>query len=376
MKLFKSLLVAPATIGLLAPISTFAGEASLNDISKYSNLEHIDLANAFVNDEANQNSLLAGGEGLVESASPAGSFSETTTASFSVDAVLGQVDGAGDTGDASNESTSFDFQFNIGLSTSFTGEDSLDIAIDNGSATASTMGGKMGFDTGTALTVDGVTYSFPVGGATMVVGDSTDISSTFTGACTYSSFTDLTPDDCGTGNSIGVGGKGVTASLGYAFDSGFSLAGGISSPQSEIVGDDSDLFGLNAAYTADSYGVAVAYVTDDGGTDTETTTWGLNGYYTFDLASLSVGYETQETGGTDSSGYFVGLSFPEVGPGSVNIAAATDALYADTAPEYLVYEASYSYPVNDAMTITPGIFIQETSGDDLTGIAVKTSFSF
>ena len=36
MKLFKSLLVAPATIGLLAPFSAFAGEANLNDISKYS----------------------------------------------------------------------------------------------------------------------------------------------------------------------------------------------------------------------------------------------------------------------------------------------------------------------------------------------------
>ena len=156
MKLFKSLLVAPATIGLLAPSFAFAGEANLNDISKYSSLEHIDLANAFANDESTKSPLLAGGEGLVESAGPSGGFSETTTASFSVDTVLGQVDGAGDTGDASNESTSFDFQFNIGLSTSFTGEDSLDIAIDNGSATASTMGSKMGFDTGTALTVDGV----------------------------------------------------------------------------------------------------------------------------------------------------------------------------------------------------------------------------
>ena len=147
MKLFKSLLVAPATIGLLAPFSTFAGEANLNDISKYSNLEHIDLANAFVNDEPNHSPLLAGGEGLVESASPVGGFSETTTASFSVDAVLGALDGAGDSGDTSLETTSFDFQFNIGLSTSFTGEDSLDIAIDNGSATASTLGGKFGFDT-------------------------------------------------------------------------------------------------------------------------------------------------------------------------------------------------------------------------------------
>ena len=58
MKLFKSLLVAPATIGLLAPFSAFAGEANLNDISKYSNLEHLDLANAFVIDESKDKSLL------------------------------------------------------------------------------------------------------------------------------------------------------------------------------------------------------------------------------------------------------------------------------------------------------------------------------
>ncbi|MCR8531772.1 MAG: porin [Prochlorococcus marinus XMU1420] len=376
MKLFKSLLVAPATIALLTPFSAFAGETNLNDISKYSNLEHLDLANAFVSDEPNQNSLVAGGEGLVETDSFDGGFSETTTASFSVDTVLGAIDG-----NTTSETTSFDYQFNIGLSTSFTGEDSLDIAIDNGNASQSPMAGVMGFDGGTTdspLKVDGVTYTFPVGGATMIVGDSTDLSTLFTGACTYSAFTDSTPDDCGTGNSMGAGGKGVTAAMSYEFDSGFSLAGGVTSGQSEILGDAADAIGLNAAYSTDSYGVAVAYIADDGGTGTDTTTWGLNGYYSFDLADISVGYETQETGGTDSSGYFFGLSFPEVGPGSVNIAAATKALYADSATEYLIYEASYSYPVNDSMTITPGIFIEETASgsDDLTGVAIKTSFSF
>jgi len=372
MKLFKSLLVAPATIGLLAPFSVFAGEANLNDISKYSNLEHLDLANAFANDEPNHNSLLAGGEGLVDNHSHDGGFSGTTTASFSVDTVLGAIDGA------SSETTSLDYQYNIGLSTSFTGEDSLDIAIDSGNASQSVTGAKMGFDSGTNLVVDGVTYTFPLGGATMVVGDSTDLSTAFTGACTYSAFTDATPDDCGTGNSMGAGGKGVTTALSYAFDSGFSLAGGVTSGNTEILGDAADAFGINAAYSADSYGVAVAYISDDGGTGAETTTWGLNGYYTFDLASVSVGYETSETSGTDSSGYFVGLSFPEVGPGSVNIAAATTGLFADNATEYLIYEASYSYPINDSMTITPGIFIEETASgsDDLTGVAVKTSFSF
>ena len=356
MKLFKSLLVAPASLGLLAPMAVTANEVTINDFNA---AEEIAVTNSRVDGlEARLNNF------------EAGSFSETTTASFSVDTVLGAIDGA------SSETTSLDFQFNIGLSTSFTGEDSLDIAIDNGSATASTLGGKFGFDTGTALTVDGVTYSFPLGGASVIVGDSTDLSAAFTGACTYSSFTDLTPDDCGTGNSMGASGKGVTAALGYAFDSGFSMAGGVTSGTTDIMGNSADALGLNAAYSTDTYGVAVAYVTDDGGTSTDTQYWGLNGYYTFDLASLSVGYETSDDGTTEKSGYFVGLSFPEVGPGSVNIAAATDALYADSATEYLVYEASYSYPVNDAMTITPGIFIQETSGEDLTGVAVKTSFSF
>merc|ERR1711975_201314 len=187
MKLFKSLLVAPASLGLLAPMAATANEVTINDFNA---AEEIAVTNSRVDGlEARLNNF------------EAGSFSETTTASFSVDAVLGALDGAGDSGDTSLETTSFDFQFNIGLSTSFTGEDSLDIAIDNGSASASTLGGKFVFDTGTSLVVDGVTYTFPVGGATMVVGDSTDISSTFTGACVYSAFTDATPDDCGTGNS-------------------------------------------------------------------------------------------------------------------------------------------------------------------------------
>merc|ERR1712146_422106 len=175
MKLFKSLLVAPASLGLLAPMAATANEVTINDFNA---AEEIAVTNSRLDGlEARLNDF------------EAGSFSETTTASFSVDAVLGAIDGNADA-NGIGEETGFDFQFNIGLSTSFTGEDSLDIAIDNGSATLSPIGTKMGFDSGSSLVVDGVTYTFPVGGATMVVGDSTDISSTFTGACVYSSFTD------------------------------------------------------------------------------------------------------------------------------------------------------------------------------------------
>jgi len=385
MKLFKSLLVAPATLGLLAPMTATANELNLKDVSGYSSSEEVQNINEFSPELAVTNSRVDGLEARMNNFE-AGGFSETTTASFSVDTVLGAVDGGND----GTEALTFDYQMNIGLSTSFTGEDSLDVTIDVGGSTAgvTTAGATglteaasvMGFQkTGDALTVDGITYTFPLGGATVVVGDTTDISSTFTGACAYSAFTDYM-GNCGTGNSVGVAGKGVTASVGYAFDSGFSLAGGVSSTETAIMTKEgSDLYAVEAAYTADTYGVAVAYASADNAAAAETTYWGVNAFYNFDLASLSVGFETEETSGTDASGYFVGLTFPEVGPGSVSLGLGTQANYADADPEYLTYEASYSYAINDGMTITPGVYIKEATTantDDDTGVLVKTSFSF
>jgi len=360
MKLFQQLLVAPAALGLLAPLSVSASEINFDDISTYSN-DNLEIdVNSF--NQKSTNNLLAGGEGLVDSSDTIGGFSETTSASFGVDFLIGAEDGA------ASEATQFAYQMGIGLETSFTGEDSLGVAIDIGDGTS----GALAFDdTSDVLTVDGLTYTFPVGGATVMVGDSTDISGVYTGACAYSSFTDYM-GNCGTGSTVGLGGAsdGVTAAMSYAFDSGFSLAGGISSPTATILTEEgSDVFGIEAAYTADSYGVAVAYSDSEG-----TTGWGINGMYAFDFATLSAGIESVDSG-TTAEGFFVGLSFPEVGAGSLDIGMGTTGNFADSDPEYYIYEASYSYPVNDGMTITPGIYIREGSTDQ-TGFALKTSFSF
>ena len=257
----------------------------------------------------------------------------------------------------------------IGLETSFTGEDALSATIDIGDADGAA-GTELGFDdTDDALVLDGLTYTFPLGGATVMVGDNTDISAVYTGACAYSSFTDYM-GNCGTGNSVGVGGNGATAAVSYAFDSGFSLAGGVSSTPTAILSEEgSDVFGIEAAYTADSYGIALAYA------DAEATTyWGVNGMYAFDFATLSAGLESQDDG-TEATGFFVGLSFAEVGAGSLDIGMGTTGNFADADTEYYIYEASYAYPVNDSMTITPGVYIKEGTTDQ-TGFAVKTSFSF
>ena len=380
MKLFKSLLVAPATLGLLAPMTATANELNLKDVSGYSSSEEVQNISEFSPELAVTNSRVDGLEARMNDFE-AGGFSETTTASFSLDTVVGAVDGGND----STEALTFDYQMNIGLSTSFTGEDALDVTIDIGNSTATTARSHsaaiMGFQaTSDALNVDGITYTFPLGGATVVVGDTTDISSTFTGACAYSAFTDYM-GNCGTANTLGVTGKGVTASVGYAFDSGFSLAGGISSVEDKILTKEgSDLYAIEAAYTADTYGVAVAYTSADNGTAAETTYWGVNAFYTPEstsLPSISVGVETEETSGTDKSGYFLGLTWPEVGPGSVSLGMGTQKNFLDSETELLTYEASYSYAINDGMTITPGVYISEAaSGDDDTGVLVKTSFSF
>ena len=368
MKLFQQLLVAPAALGLITPLSISASEINLDAISDYTK-EHLELdSNSFKHKPTN-NTLLSGGEGLIDSDEFTGGFSETTTASFGVDFLVGAID-AGDTG--ASEAASFDYQMGIGLETSFTGEDSLSATIDIGNA-SSVIGGVAGlnFDsTADALVLDGLTYTFPVGGATIMVGDNTDISALYTGACAYSSFTDYM-GNCGTGNTLGVGGNGATAAMSYAWDGGFSLAGGISSTPTAILTEEgADTFGIEAAYTADSYGVSVAY------TDAEATTyWGINGMYAFDFATISAGLESQDDG-TEGTGFFVGLSFDEVGAGTFDIGMGTTGNFADADEEYYIYEASYTYPINDGMSITPGVVYRETATGDVTGVAVKTSFSF
>ena len=177
MKLFKSLLVAPAALGLLAPMSVTANELNITDVSDYSSSKEAKSIRDFdpAKELAVTNSRLDGLEARFNEFE-AGAFSDTTSASFSVDTVLGAIDG-NNPGAPGAESTSFDFQFNIGLSTSFTGEDSLDISLDAGNANGTLSEFDLNAEATTStstsagdiVTVDGVSYTFPLGGATASV---------------------------------------------------------------------------------------------------------------------------------------------------------------------------------------------------------------
>ena len=386
MKLFKSLLIAPAALGLLAPMSAQANEIDFQSISNYSDAEYQEFDLNSFNHSSLNNTLLSGGEGLVDSTdSFSDSFSSTTSASFSAEAILGGISTDLPVLDG-GEAVSFDYQYNIGLTSSFTGEDALSVTIDVGGPTGEVNGDDVSLDsasanffdmqmTNDALVVDGITYTFPVGGSTLMVGDSTDISAMYTGACSYSGFSDYITD-CGTGNSVGLGGAGSTVAGSYVFDGGFSLAAGISSPNTEILGTNAepDLYGIEAAYSADDYGVSLAF------SDQEDTTYvGVNGFYTFDFATISAGYEAEDAeDAEDASAFFVGLT-KEVGPGTAELGyASTDMVVFDgmNGETGYLYEASYAYPVNDALTITPGIAIVDVDAGETTVAAVKASFSF
>ena len=329
--------------------------------------------------------LLAGGEGLADTDSYDGGFSETTTASFSVDFAIGAVDGKGVTttvtdGDEDLQAT---YGFQIDLNTSFTGEDSLDISLDAGNSN----GALAEFDTNAtsdALNVDGVSYTFPLGDVTAFVGDNTDGSALFTTACVYGGPSN-TLDDCAN-ISAGITGGGVSIGAAYDFGNGFTTAAGAQFVETGIATkDEADSYAANFAYTGDSYGLSITYATVEEGADNDTFT-ALNGYYSFDNGlSISAGYEIGDLDNAASTedeteAYFVGVN-GEVGPGELGAAMGSYGKQTEASgemPDRMMYEVYYSYAVNDGMTITPLIYSVEgaTGGSDETGMMVKTSFSF
>ena len=403
MKLFQRLLVAPAALGLLSPLAANATEVNLNEIANYSDVESFEFTNSFDNSKLTNSPLLVGGEGLVDSDSYDGSFSETTTASFSVDMAIGAVDGLSEkTTGTSNADLEGDqtvqavYGFQIDLNTSFTGEDSLDISLDAGNGKSAgplaefDLNGQWNDANSDLLSVDGVSYTFPATDKiTAIVGDNTDGSALFTTACAYGGPSN-TLDDCGNVNA-GITNGGFAVGGAYDFENGWTAALGYAGPETNIMSKEgADAYGANVAYTADNYGVSLTYgainsTTTSGAPDGEKDVYtALNAFYSFDSGlSVSAGYEVGDLGGElatadESINYFVGVSSP-AGPGELGAALGTSGGQIEGQDDELMYEAYYSYPLNDGMTITPLVFVKEKTAEgvpDQTGVMVKTSFSF
>jgi len=175
MKLFKSLLVAPAALGLLAPLSATANELNLTDVSSYSSKRATKNISNETFDAAKE---LAVTNSRVDSLEvqvnefEAGSFSDTTTLDGKIAFSIGAVeDGDGvpsDSGNAEGVMAAYSYQAN--LNTSFTNNgDNLYVRIKAGNAAdwmkSTTYGTYLVSAKGSAdaLAVDKIWYQFPVG---------------------------------------------------------------------------------------------------------------------------------------------------------------------------------------------------------------------
>ena len=278
----------------------------------------------------------------------------------------------------------------MGLNTSFTGEDSLDVTIkagnSGGSATEFDLNGPVG-NADDVLNVDGVQYTFPLGGATVFVGDNTDGSALFSTACVYGGPSN-TLDACGAMSAPFSGGD-TSIGASYDFDNGFVVAVGYegtgASTNGLLTDEGLDAYGFNAMYTGDTYGVSLSYATVEANAASDDNFTAINAYWAPEgFPSVSIGYEWGVDGSepADQDGltsYFIGIQFDEVGPGTLGAALGPKVSTPEDGTEQLMYEIFYEYPVNDGMTITPLVYHKEFSlagTPDQTGIMVKTSFSF
>ena len=398
MKLFQKLLLTPVAIGFIAPISANASETNLMDVSSYSQVD-VEVTQDTFKPLTTKNPLLAGGEGLGDNNSSdfdGDSFSSTTTASFSSNFVLGAVDSTAD------ETTKFASDYGIDVSTSFTGNDSLDVALVMGNG-----GGQIpdaDLDTAASLVVDSISYTNQLGDKlTMFVslGDGSSGSSLYSSACLYGGVTDAM-DDCGVANANLDENFGSAFGFRFDFTDSLSISAAVEGQGMDKKGilsrEGADALGVQVAYVTDNYGLSYAFATVENhdannalNTNVSlrglTTHSALSAYYNPDinnLPSISVGFESShddfEAADVDEkSHYFVGLQWDEVGNGSLGASFGSKEPYLENADTEMMYEVFYSYNYADGITITPVYFVKEKAAanvSDETGFLLKGSFSF
>jgi len=341
MKLFQRLLVAPAALGLMAPVAVNAD-----------------------------------------------TFSSTTTLGGSAFFTTGSVEnGTGDT----EEELYTQYAYSLNMNSSFTGKDLLVIGMEAGNASGplalmDSAVSTTGVNQGNAVAVHSAFYTFPVGdlavtaGAILkqddIVGATTSqYSDTFRlGAMPFS----LAGNEHGPGAGFtyDFANSGWVASISYVADDGSASTTGINSDK----GNDVTTFTLG--YNSDGWGAGVVTAGHDG--DVGTTgygTFGVGGYWSPESipATLSIAYDsTNPETGWDQKDVFVGFDY-ELNNGTLHIAwnsrSNEDALDISDSKGL---ELAYSWNVNDNVTITPGFFTvgETTSDEEDTGVVVETAFKF
>ena len=399
MKLFQRLLIAPAALGLLAPLYASASEITMSDFDP---VEQLAITNSRVDDlEAKLNN------------NEAGSFSDTTSLSGSASFQVGVVDGS-----TISEAVSATYSYDLDLNTSLTGDDNLYVGIETGNGGFPTVDFALDSSGGgdDTLSVTSLYYQFPLGSYDVAVGpklDSDDLMPT-----TLSKYSDkffmagsnggLTAADFY--YAPGITGAGVA--IARTFDNGFNasanLIGMSATTDGLLTKEGTDTYTLSAGYDGENYGLGIIYADMDevcsfiagyktcnalGLSGISANTTSVGGYWTPNegttTLSASIGVLSAESPGTtveDIHEAHFGIDH-EVGGGVLSAAIKTSEFYtvigstayADTLGEFA--EFYYTYDVNDSLEVTTGVSFaipdnKSTYWLDRTAVGAGATFKF
>jgi len=338
MKLFQRLLVAPAALGLMAPVAANADTA----------------------------------------------FTSTTTLSGGAYFTVGSV---ADGGQADTEEELYmQYAYGLDLNSSFTGEDLFYAGIETGNASGPLDAMDSAVEGNGELNLHSLFYSFPVGDLSVTAGPLLDQDDVV--AATTSSYSDafrlgsmpfsLAGDETGPGVAVAYSAdNGFVASASYISSDGADSTIGIGSD------DGDDVATLTVGYNGEGWGGGLVLTSQDGdgtGENGEYSTLGGGIYYSPESidATISVTYDTvdADTLDVEATDLFVGIDY-EVGPGTLSVAYNSTDVDGTDDLDTTGFEVSYTYDVNDNVSITPGFFtVEDIVGDDDTGVVVETAFSF
>jgi len=381
MKLFKQLLVAPAALGLLAPLAANADQLTISDLEA----------------------------GI---ASEAGHFSATTKLNGTTKFVVGGVDEATDAdgGDAVH----FNYDTILSLDTSFNGRDLLRTSLRSGNFNSNSpfdVGNTATLETafGEAATSGGVVvnrnfYRFPI--------QDSDFTATVGAVVRQDDMLNVWPSDY-PGDSVldvmtyagapDVYNLKLGAGAGISYDNGNGWSGSLVYVSSENNDDPTrghydgaaglmtdegadDLTG-QVAYVGEQWGAALAFTNSDSASqDGDYDAWGISGYWVpaesgiWPSVSGGLGFRDPEDGDLeDENTWTVGLQWTDVfvDGNTLGLAIGTSINWDDDSDGPLAYEAWYQIAVTDHITVTPAVFIVEAEDEDeVTGVIVKSTFNF
>ena len=434
MKLFQQLLVAGASLGLIAPIAAQASDSvNLEELNSYSrskkNLKSARFdSKTFINNvnenpatlEVQQNEFEAGG------------FSDTTTLDGKAAMAIGAVDGGHNIGSNGTQATQAAYIYQMNLNTSFTGDDNLYVRLKAGDGWDGAFDQKTATyhieakDTSDNFNVDKMWYTFPLGEKiTATVGPL--IENYYMLAATPSVYKPgaLKAFKLG-GNGAAFGASTSTgAGLKYVADNGFASSITVNSKKAEtatgfLTKGDQNKVNIQTAYTTDNYHLSGTYSRQKGwnswsyystkdlvgtatngvaATTANSDSYALRAWWRPDetgsaTPSISVGYDSMSFSGrldnvTEGSGYFVGLNWADMfqpddkigfalGQPMKVTAVKTGSTFDEVEP--FLWELYYSFRPNDSIEITPAIFggtdVEDTTDDDIFGAVLTTVFKF